>query len=198
MIILNGQEIQPWEVRHGVSVSFSAGSRGRGRCDHLPGVAVEVVAVRLFGDRNQPRRRVAFHEAGHAAARDALGGPLMDVSINQHGGGLTRYKRSRWFGSDLMNLRSGDLRTIIAGPLVEARYSRLTLERAISEAGSGPESDAAQIAKLLRDDSLDRWAGKTKWLLWGHGRGIKDLAEALVDCGFVTGDKAHGSLDGKR
>lgn len=181
-----------------MSVAFSAGGRGRGRCGHQPGVAAEVVPVSLFGKRNQSRRRVAFHEAGHAAARDTLGGPLQDVSINQHGGGLTRGKRSRWFGPDLMSARSGNLRFFIAGPLVEARYRRVTLERAITESGSGPGSDAARIAELLRGDSLDRWAGKTKWLLWGHGQGIKDLAEALVDCGSVTGPEARRILHGKR
>ena len=181
-----------------MSVVFFAGDRSRGRCSHPSSVAAPVVPVSLFGKRNQPRRRVAFHEAGHAAARDALGGPLQDVSINQHGGGLTRSRLSRWFGPDLMSARSGYLRTTIAGPLLEARYSRVTLEQAISASGSGPGSDAARIAELLRGDSLDRWAAKTKWLLWGHGQGIKDLAEALVDCGSVTGAEAHRILHGKR
>ncbi|MGH3811141.1 MAG: hypothetical protein ACRDUV_01630 [Pseudonocardiaceae bacterium] len=152
----------------------------------------------LFGGRDRARRRVAFHEAGHAAARNALGGPLLDVSIKQHGVGLTRFKRSRWVGPDLMSPRSGNLRTLIAGPLVESRYSRMTLERAISEAGSGPESDAARIAELLRRDSLDTWARKTKRLLWTHGRDIEDLAEALFEYGSVTGAEARRILDGKR
>ncbi|HEY6423860.1 MAG TPA: hypothetical protein VIY28_11545 [Pseudonocardiaceae bacterium] len=97
-----------------------------------------------------------------------------------------------------MSKRSGNLRFLIAGPLVEARYNRLTLEQAIREAGSGPGSDGAEIDKLLQDDALDKWAGKTKWLLLGHSKGIKDLAEALLDCGIVTGDEAHRILHGKR
>jgi hypothetical protein len=97
-----------------------------------------------------------------------------------------------------MSPRSGYLRTVIAGPLVESRYSRMTLERAIREAGSGPGSDAARIAELLRGDSLDTWARKTRWLLLTHGRDIEDLAEALFEYGSVTGAEARRILDGKR
>lgn len=149
----------------------------------------------LFGVSG--RGLAAFHEAGHAAALHAMNERIGVVSINGYGGGVTHRRHSLWLGT---TLRRGDvLRVAIAGPLIESKHGRSRFEATIQYGyWNGHATDGELINKSLNGDSLGKWEGKTKRLLWGYGREIGDLAQALLDCGEINGDHARQILRGSR
>lgn len=142
------------------------------------------------------REIAAWHEAGHAAALKAMGELNGRVMIDGHGNGGTQRRHSLFFGTTLR--RKDDLKWTIAGPLVDAQVTRTSVERVLQSQTFGGDGDGDWVNRLLGNDSLDHWVGKTKRLISGYDRGIKDLAEALLDTGSVDGRTAAAILNGRR
>lgn len=119
------------------------------------------------------------------------------VSINGHGGGFTANRHSLLFGTTLA--RADDLRWTIAGPLVHARVTRESVDRVLESQTFGDgRGDGDHVLRLLGRDSLSYWVRKTQRLIRGFDRGIKDVAEALLDCGALSGREAVAILSGRR
>lgn len=143
------------------------------------------------------RKEVAWHEAGHAAAIKALGELNGTVELHGHGSGVTYYRHSLFFGTTVT--RGDYLQICIAGSLVESRHSRYGIKALLdSQTGWGGKGDGDKVFALLHGDSLDHWIRKTDRLLRGYGRELNDLADALDECGSLSGRDASAILSGRR
>lgn len=131
--------------------------------------------------------RVAYHEAGHAVVRVALGLEPCPVEIRTDGTGLA-HGTERLEHGDRWIIERQILWTL-AGPVAEARAARCSL---ISVFWGGGASDWAHARERLATpcpylndlDSYEQWARE---LVGEHWQGIERVAVALLERGRLDG-----------
>jgi hypothetical protein len=138
------------------------------------------------------RRTVAFHEAGHAVARIALGEPATLTELRSNGGGASLMV------AGLMDVRKY-IFIALAGPYAQSRAANQSIAEVVAGGGvqgdfekahgaamraSRDEAEAKELFVALRD-AVEEFVGE----YWPQ---ITNVAHALMETGRVEPDKLLG------